>query len=90
VAWSLVGDWFSVVAFARRGRVTCHEASTAESDMQACLSDLHSILSSLSAKAKGTLLMLYPLDGKLVWLWDRMPVESCWRMELLRNGLIPG
>ena len=87
VVWSLVDGGFRVVAFARRGRasalrhsrhVVCHEICAPESDLQAALSDLHSLLNSLSAQADHTPLILFPVDDKAVWLCSRMQLDSRW------------
>jgi predicted ATP-grasp superfamily ATP-dependent carboligase len=87
VVWSLVDEDFRVIAFARKGRasalhyskhVVCHEICAPESDLQAALSDLHSLLNSLSVQADGTQLILFPLDDKAVWLCSRMQVENRW------------
>ena len=87
VVWSLVDEGFRVIAFARRGRasalrysrhVVCHEICAPESDLQAALSDMHSLLNSLSAQADGTQLILFPLDDKAVWLCSRIQLESRW------------
>ena len=73
VVWSLVDGGFRVVAFARRGRasalrhsrhVVCHEICAPESDLQAALSDLDSLLNAVGAEADNTQLILFPLDDK--------------------------
>jgi predicted ATP-grasp superfamily ATP-dependent carboligase len=87
VVWSLVDGGFRVVAFARRGRasalrhsrhVVCREICAPESDLQAALSDLHSLLNSVGAQADDTQLILFPLDDKAVWLCSRMQLDSRW------------
>jgi len=87
VVWSLVDAGFQVVAFARKGRasalrysrhVVCHEICAPEKDLQASLSDLHSLMGSLSAQADGTRLILFPLDDKALWLCSKVQLESRW------------
>jgi len=87
VAWSLVDSGFRVVAFARRGRssalrhsrhVECHEICAPESDAQASLSELGTLLNSLGSQATGTPLILFPLDDKAVWLCSKLQMESPW------------
>jgi predicted ATP-grasp superfamily ATP-dependent carboligase len=87
VAWSLVDQGFRVIAFARRGRssalrhsrhVICHEISAPETDLQAALSDMRSLLSSPSLQADGAQLILFPLDDKAVWLCSRMQFDGSW------------
>jgi len=86
VAWSLVDAGFAVVAFARRGRssalrhsrlVTCHEICPPETDLDAALADLHSIMRSLRG-AEGSQTVLFPLDDTAVWLASRVKPESGW------------
>ena len=87
VVWSLVDAGFHVVAFARKGQpsalrhsrhVFCHEICPPESDLQASLSDLISLLDSLDATANGTPPVLFPLDDKAVWLSSRIHLRSGW------------
>jgi hypothetical protein len=87
VVWSLVDAGFHVVAFARKGRssalrhsrhVTCHEIRSPESDLQASLSDLISLLDSLTAAADCFPQILFPLDDKAVWLSSRVQLKSAW------------
>jgi hypothetical protein len=87
VVWSLVDAGFHVVAFARRGRpsalrhsrhVFCHEICPPESDLQASLSDLISLLDSLGPSAEGSPQILFPLDDKAVWLSSRIQLKSGW------------
>jgi predicted ATP-grasp superfamily ATP-dependent carboligase len=85
VVWSLVDAGFRVLAFAREGRasalrhsrhVECHEICAPELDLQKSISDLHSLLNSLSAKADGSQLILFPLDDKAVLLCSRIQPGS--------------
>jgi hypothetical protein len=86
--WSLVDAGFRVVAFARKGRasalrhsrhVVCHEICAPEANLQEALSDLHSLMNSLSAHATNdTQLILFPLDDKAVSLCSKMHVENPW------------
>lgn len=89
VVWSLVDSGFRVIAFARRGRasalrfsrhVVCHDITAPELDLQAALSQLRSLMNSLSAEADadGLPLILFPLDDKAVWLCSRLHLESGW------------
>ena len=91
VVWSLVDSGFRVVAFARRGRasalrfswhVECFDITAPESDLHAALSDLHSLMKSLSAEAgaDGLPLVLFPLDDKAVWLCNKLQLEDGWRL----------
>jgi hypothetical protein len=87
VVWSLVDGGFRVVAFTRKGRpsalrfsrhIVCHEISAPESDLQAALSDLHSLLLSLSTPADGSQWILLPLDDKAVYLCNQVKLGSSW------------
>lgn len=87
VVWSLVDGGFRVVAFARRGRasalrhsrhVVCREICAPESDLQAALSDLHSLLNSVGTQANDAPLILFPLDDKAVWLCSRVQLDRRW------------
>jgi predicted ATP-grasp superfamily ATP-dependent carboligase len=87
VVWSLVDAGFRVIAFARKGRasalrfsrhVVCHEVCPPERNLQACLSDLQSLLKSLGAEVDGTRIVLFPLDDKAVWLCSKMRIERPW------------
>jgi predicted ATP-grasp superfamily ATP-dependent carboligase len=87
VVWSLVDAGFHVIAFARKGRpsalrhsrhVTCHEIRPPESDLQASLADLISLLDSLSNVVGGSTQILFPLDDKAVWLSSRVQLKSGW------------
>lgn len=84
-AWSLVDAGFEVIAFARKGRpaalrhsrcVVCHEVCAPESDLQASLRDLHSLLGSLGAQAGPAPRVLLPLDDMAVWMASRLEVEE--------------
>ena len=87
VLWSLVDAGFRVVAFARRGRasalrhsrhVRCHEISSPESDLQASISELNSLLGSLTTSSETGRLVLLPMDDKAVWLCSRLPPSNGW------------
>jgi hypothetical protein len=87
VVWSLVDAGFRVVAFARRGRasalrhsrhVVCHEICAPETDLEAALSDLDSLLKSVGAEADITQRILFQLDDKGVWFCSRMQLDSRW------------
>jgi predicted ATP-grasp superfamily ATP-dependent carboligase len=87
VVWSLVDAGFQVVAFARKGRrsalrysrhVVCHEIHAPESDLEAAVADLHSLLNSLSSQTGDTQLILFPLDDKAVWLCSRAEIDNRW------------
>jgi hypothetical protein len=104
VLWSLVDAGFRVVAFARRGRasalrhsrhVRCYEISPPESDLQASISELNSLLNSLRAESEADRLVLLPLDDKAVWVCSRLPRDpglllagpsgSCAELALNKN-----
>lgn len=85
--WSLVDAGFHVVAFARRDRasalrhsrhVKCYEISSPESDLQASLTELNSLLGTLSTQPETGRLVLLPLDDKAVWLCSRLPRDNGW------------
>jgi predicted ATP-grasp superfamily ATP-dependent carboligase len=87
VLWSLIDGGFRVVAFARRGRasalrhsrhVVCHDICPPESDLQAALSDLQTLLDSLSSEVGDSRLILFPLDDKAVWLCAKVRLGSRW------------
>src|SRR5580658_4973470 len=87
VVWSLVDGGFRVIAFARRGRasalrysrhVECREICAPETNLQTAVSDLDSLLKSVSAEAGNTQLVLFPLDDKGVWLCSRVQLDSRW------------
>src|ERR1700690_2691660 len=87
VAWSLVDDDFNVIAFARRGRpsalrhsrhVVCHEICPPESDLQAAISDLQSLLTSLEDQGGGNQRLLFPLDDKAVYLCGKVKLQGGW------------
>src|SRR5437879_824224 len=87
VLWSLVDAGFRVVAFARRGRasalrhsrhVRCHEITSPESDLQASLTELKSLLGSLTTSSETGRLVVLPLDDKAVWLCSRLPPSNGW------------
>jgi predicted ATP-grasp superfamily ATP-dependent carboligase len=85
--WSLVDGGFRVIAFARKGRpsalrhsrhVVCHEICPPEKDLEASLSDLHSVLGSITGKGDDVQRILFPLDDKAVWLASRAKLENKW------------
>jgi predicted ATP-grasp superfamily ATP-dependent carboligase len=87
VVWSLVDAGFHVVAFARKGRasalrysrhVECQEICSPESDLQAAISDLHSLLISLSPLVGDGQCILLPLDDKALYLSSRVELGSGW------------
>jgi predicted ATP-grasp superfamily ATP-dependent carboligase len=89
VVWSLVDDGFKVIAFARRGRlsplrysrhVICHEISAPEFNLQEAISDLRSLLVSLSAADNGSDLLLLPLDDKAIYLCSKVHLDGNWRL----------
>ncbi len=93
--WSLVDGGYRVVAFARKGRasalrhsrhVVCHEICAPESDLQASLSDLRSLLSSLGPQEGDAESILFPLDDKAVWLCSQIGPVSGWRLAGPENG----
>jgi len=94
VVWSLVDSGYRVIAFARRGRasalrysrhVVCHEICPPESDLQTSLSDLRSLVDSLSSEGGSTQLVLFPLDDKGVWLSSRIQPGVGWLLAGPRN-----
>jgi predicted ATP-grasp superfamily ATP-dependent carboligase len=87
VLWSLVDDDFRVVAFARRGRasalrhsryVECQEICPPEADLEASLSDLQSLITSLNENVGTGQRILFPLDDKAVWLCSRAKLQNSW------------
>ena len=83
--WSLVDAGFSVIAFARKGRasalrhsrhVVCHEICAPESDLNAALADLQSLLISVGVQTNGAQPVLFPLDDRAVWLCSQLPSVS--------------
>ena len=93
--WSLVDGGYRVVAFARKGRasalrhsrhVVCHEICAPESDLQASLSDLRSLLNSLGPQDGDAESILFPLDDKAVWLCSQIGPVSGWRLAGPENG----
>lgn len=95
VVWSLVNDGFQVVAFARKGRasalrhsrhVVCHEICPPEQDSQRSLTDLRSLLASLSEPSKNARRVLFPLDDKAVGLCSALPLEDQWILAGPQNG----
>lgn len=87
VVWSLADEGFNVIAFARKGRpsalrhsrhVLCHEICAPESDLPAAISDLCSLLTSISVQHEGCRLLLLPLDDKAVHLCSSARIERCW------------
>lgn len=95
VVWSLVEDGFDVVAFARKGRpsalrhsrhVVCHEICAPETDLQASISGLHSLMLSLAAPTDGTQRLLFPLDDKAVYLCSKVKLNGGWLMVGPQGG----
>jgi predicted ATP-grasp superfamily ATP-dependent carboligase len=89
VVWSLVDSGFDVIAFARKGRlsplrysrhVACHEICAPESDLQAAISDLQTLLVSLSRAGDGRNRILLPIDDKAVYLCSKVQLDSSWRL----------
>jgi predicted glycoside hydrolase/deacetylase ChbG (UPF0249 family) len=89
VVWSLVDEGFDVIAFARKGRssalrhsrhVICHNICAPESNLQAALSDLRSLLISVKNNAAGAQRILFPLDDKAVLLCSRVHVGEDWKL----------
>jgi predicted ATP-grasp superfamily ATP-dependent carboligase len=87
VVWSLVDAGFDVIAFARRGRasavrhsrhVVCHEICAPESDLQTAISELHSLMVSLSVSSDDSQWLLFPLDDKAVYLCSKIQVDDRW------------
>jgi hypothetical protein len=87
--WSLVDGGCDVIAFARRGRssalshsrhVVCYDICPPETDLQASLSDLHSLLMSLSNRVTATERVLFPLDDKAVLLCSRVKLGEGWTL----------
>ncbi len=87
VVWSLVDSGCNVIAFARKGlpsalrhsrHVVCHDICAPEADLQASLSDLHSLLVSLNSQLPGAQQVLFPLDDKAVLLCSRMQLGEDW------------
>lgn len=86
VAWSLVDAGFQVISFARRGRasalrhsrhVRCHEICAPESDLDASLSDLQTLIVS-EAQSHRERLIFFPLDDKALWLGSRLKTTCDW------------
>jgi predicted glycoside hydrolase/deacetylase ChbG (UPF0249 family)/predicted ATP-grasp superfamily ATP-dependent carboligase len=86
VAWSLVDGGCDVIAFARKGRssalrhsrhVVCHDICAPEVDLDASLSDLRSVLSSLNNKPSAQQ-VLFPLDDNAVLLCNRVQLGEDW------------
>ena len=87
VVWSLVDAGCDVIAFARKGRssalrysrhVVCHDIREPESDLQAAVSDLRSLLISVKNNAAGAHRILFPLDDKAVLLCSRVQLDEDW------------
>ena len=89
VVWSLVDAGFHVVAFTRKGKrsalghshhVVCHEVTPPEVDLQAAISDMHSLMASLNAREGGTPRVLFPLDDTAVALCAMVQPELPWHL----------
>jgi predicted ATP-grasp superfamily ATP-dependent carboligase len=87
VVWSLVDKGYEVIAFARKGRasalrhsrhVVCHEICAPETDLEAALSDLRSLMISVNHSAAGVQRTLFPLDDKAVLLCSRVQIDDDW------------
>lgn len=87
VLWSLVDGGFRVIAFSRRGRrsalrhshhVVVHEISAPESNLQAALGELQTLMASISAPLDGAERILFPLDDTAVWLCSRVELGGEW------------
>jgi len=87
VAWSLVDEGCDVIAFARKGRssalrysrhVVCHDVCAPESNLEAALSDLRSLLISVKNNAAGAHRILFPMDDKAVLLCSRVQLDEDW------------
>jgi hypothetical protein len=87
VVWSLVDEGFEVIAFARRGRssalrhsrhVVCHEICAPETDVQAALSDLKSLLASIKQGGASPQQVLLPLDDKALFLCSQLQIDDGW------------
>ena len=87
VVWSLVDEGFEVIAFARKGRssalrhsrhVVCHEICAPETDVQAALSDLKSLLSSIKKGGASPQQVLLPLDDKALFLCSQLQIDDGW------------
>ncbi len=85
--WSLLDAGFDVIAFARRGRpsalrhsrhVVCHEICAPESDLRAAISELQSLMVSLSVHSDCSEWLLFPLDDKAVYLCSRIQLKDRW------------
>jgi hypothetical protein len=89
VVWSLVDAGFHVIAFARKGKrsalhhshhVVCHEITPPEVDLQAALSDLRDLVTSLNATEDGAPRVLFPLDDTAVALSTMVQLGLPWLM----------
>src|SRR5262249_2257581 len=58
--------------------VICHEICAPESDVQASLSELQSLLNTLASGASSDRLVLFPLDDKAVWLCNKLSLGNLW------------
>lgn len=95
VVWSLVDEGFRVIAFSRKGRVsalrysrhvTCYDICAPESDPQSAMSDLRSLLGSLSVQHGDARRVLLPVDDKSLWLCNRMPPDERWLLAAARGS----
>jgi hypothetical protein len=87
VVWSLVDAGFHVVGVGGKGKrsalhhshhVVCHEITPPEADLQAALSDLRDLVTSLSATGDGAPRVLFPLDDTAVALSTMVQLEVPW------------
>jgi predicted glycoside hydrolase/deacetylase ChbG (UPF0249 family) len=87
VVWSLVDEGCEVIAFSRKGRssplrhsrhVVCHDICAPETDLQAALFDLRSLLIYIKNNCAGVQRVLFPLDDKAVSLCSRVQIDEDW------------
>jgi predicted glycoside hydrolase/deacetylase ChbG (UPF0249 family) len=87
VVWSLMDQGYDVIAFARKGRscalrhsrhVVCHEICAPEIDFETSLSDLRSLLTSITNNNVSSRCLLFPVDDKAVLLCGTVNVDNGW------------
>ena len=87
VAWSLVDAGFRVAAFSRKGRksalqhsryVTVFDITAPETDFNAALTDLATILNKCRANGDAQGSVLFPLDDVALWLCAQKPLLPKW------------
>ena len=95
VVWSLVDEGYEVVAFARKGRasalrhsrhVVCHNICAPETDVQAALSELKALMSSLVQGTASSNRVLLPLDDKSLFLCSRLTLDDGWLLAGAEGG----